>query len=344
MKQICFLICVFFMKIICAGEPINLIWLGGNPSGSWEEDWIHEILSEIESEIRVIVDLDYNVFLDRSIIVVSNPDPKRYPNYFLKYRKQGLKFGIIHLSDEVYTSPHNFYEGALFVLRNYWWKYLGGKRLLFFPLGYKRCFWNDFHGSIKSAYTRKYVWSFAGQITKSTRLSMLESMKKIPNGFLYETSSFNAPNALAAHDYRDLLLESIFVPCPRGNWNLDSFRVSEALECGCIPIVEKTPFDYFQKLLGFYPFLSVDSWEEAPLLIKRLLKNPKELERLRMESYNWWMLYKEILKEDIKTLIGDFEGTEKFEFPTRRSRRKRHRIHSQTYSFLPMAEMTASVS
>jgi hypothetical protein len=132
---------------------------------------------------------------------------------------------------------------------------------------------------------------------------MIENMKKIPGYSIYQTHQFGDPNALTAETYRDLLLKSIFVPCPRGWWNLDSFRVYEALECGCIPIVEKTPLDYFSKFLGNHPFLSIGSWDEAPLFIESLLANPSRLEELRSNCHQWWLDYKTNMKIEVKNLI-----------------------------------------
>ena len=321
-----FLVCLFFLfSLAHANSPIYLIWQANQPEYSWEEDWIQEMLSHVQSEIKTIVDLEFKVVVDRAIIVMAHTNPDLYKSYFEKYRKQGLKFGIIHISDENYTAPIDFYEGAHFILRNYWHKNYVHDRILFFPLGYKRGFWKGFNGHIKPASERKYLWSFLGQITKSTRISMAENMQKLKNGYLYTIPGFAHSSSLPPQEYRDILLDSIFIPCPRGWWNLDSFRVCEALECGCIPIVERTPFDYFEKLFGPYPFLSLVTWDDIPFIIPHLYKNSENVEILRHACHTWWLNYKTRLKEEIATLIGEFEGDEKFSFPKRHKRRTRAR-------------------
>ncbi len=306
-KKLAFFLVFLLASVVYAKEPINLIWLGGGPEGSWEEDWIHEMLSEVKADFQTIVDIDHAVFLDRSIIVSSAPNMEKYKQYFSEYSKRNLRFGIIHISDEGYSHPCDFYQYAQFIVRNYWHKkFAGQKNLLFFPLGYKRKFWHSFQGELKPSFSRKFTWSFAGQISKSSRISMIGNMKKIPGYFIHETSTFNAPECLPIAAYRDLMLESIFMPCPRGWWNLDSFRLSEALECGCIPIVEKTPFDYFAKLFdGPYPFLAVENWEEVPHLMKTLLADPERLEQLRLDCYHWWLEYKKNLEKKIADLVED---------------------------------------
>ncbi len=307
LKKTLLLACFTIMSFLGANESINLIWISGSPEGSWEEDWIQEMLSEVQADIHTIVDGNHEVFLDKSIIVTSHPNKEKYQEYFSEYKKRGLKFGVIHLSDETYDHPCDFYDGVPFVIRNYWHKkFANAQNVSFLALGYKRTFWDGFTGHIKKAEERKYNWSFAGQIKKSTRVSMIKNMRKIPHYHIHEIFDFNSPDALSASNYRDLLLESIFVPCPRGWWNLDSFRLSEALECGCIPIVEKSPLDYFSKLFGTsYPFPSLTSWKELQKIIRPLLEDPERLEQLRLDCYNWWMNYKASEKKHIANLVHD---------------------------------------
>ena len=306
LMKILFLLATLLFSINAhANEAIHLIWLGHNPDRLWERDWIYEVLSEVKHEVKTIVDMNYNIFVNQAIIIVSDPDKTKYPHYFLEYIKRNFKFGVIQISDEAYVHGCDFYSSAQFVIRNYWHKkFANQKNILFFPLGYKRKFWDGFNDQLKPLSSRKFIWSFAGQIKKSTRKNMIQNMKKIPNYYVHETSNFNSADALPVNAYRDLLLDSIFIPCPRGWWNLDSFRVSEALECGCIPIVEATPFDYFSKLFeGPYPFLKESSWEQIPSLLLPLLENPEQLELLRMNCYNWWLEYKKTTKQKITDLI-----------------------------------------
>jgi hypothetical protein len=98
--------------------------------------------------------------------------------------------------------------------------------------------------------------------------------------------------------------ETIFAPCPAGWENLDSFRVCEALEAGCIPIVERRPFyDYFRHVFGDHPMLTVADWSEAPALIAGLSKDRGALDRRRRACARWWQDYKATLVLNIRDRI-----------------------------------------
>jgi hypothetical protein len=85
---------------------------------------------------------------------------------------------------------------------------------------------------------------------------------------------------------------------------LDSFRVCEALEAGCIPIVERRPFyDYFRHLLGDHPMLTVADWGEAPGLIAALRKDKGALDRRRLACARWWQDYKSALVLTVRDRI-----------------------------------------
>lgn len=302
-----FFICILLISSTLFGhvEERYLIWQ--IPEVFWEYDWIREMFQEVP--FKEIWDGSFEQVRDRAIIVVGGLNQEKLDAYLNKFKERNFTFGLIHLSDEWYSDPTHCYNSAAFVYRNYWHKnFLTSPHVRSFPLGYKNGFWGNCHNrEIKEAKRRAFTWSFAGQINKSTRIAMISQMKKIPSYFIHEIQTFADPKSLAPEKYRDLLLDSLFVPCPRGGWNLDSFRVYEALECGCIPIVEKGPLDYFTKFLGEHPFLTVGSWDEAPALIENALKNPEQLEKLRNVCQEWWKTYKRNLQHEVaKTVKAHF--------------------------------------
>jgi hypothetical protein len=299
-----FLILVFLIKaLFIYAEKIPVIWQSHGGDYIWDSDWVREVLSELP--IVEIFDGNFEKIQDKAIIIAYGHE--QFESYINKYIEKGYQFGVINLADETYSHTTSYYDKANFVIRPYWHKkFLNLKNVYTIPLGYEGGFWkNGKPTQVKNILRRFYTWSFAGQINKSTRISMITNMKSIPHHFIHEIGSFADPNSLSQEKYRNLMLNSIFIPCPKGWVNLESFRVWEALECGCIPIVEKTPFDYFAKAYGPYPFLAVSSWNEAPKLINDLLTNPKQLEELQNNCLTWWKEYKKNMKGEIKKIVDE---------------------------------------
>ena len=54
---------------------------------------------------------------------------------------------------------------------------------------------------------------------------MIKSLESVPSHFIYETFAFGDPNSLSTVDYRQLMLDTIFIPCPTdgGIWILSAF-------------------------------------------------------------------------------------------------------------------------
>ena len=75
---------------------LNVIWCTSvHCENDWETTWIQELLSlgNIEYKIQNFT----NHILPNSLIVCNNIN---YYQYLLEYEKNGIPFGLIHLSDE----------------------------------------------------------------------------------------------------------------------------------------------------------------------------------------------------------------------------------------------------
>ena len=147
---------------------------------------------------------------------------------------------------------------------------------------------------------------------RPTRKAMINNMKKVPNYFFFETNNWGRwdPKSLSVSECRELMLKTIFVPCPGGWTHMDSYRVYESLECGCIPIVEQFPHDYFRSYFPNHPFLTVASWKEAPGLIRAYLADPEALEKKRLECYTWWQEYKKNIHQKLVSIVKEKLSTE----------------------------------
>lgn len=261
-------------------EVTDIVWLC-EKSRSWECDWIDYLFQGVTVTGTILV---YN----------SSADIKGYLD------QHGPVLGLVHLSDEWNRDPVDHYSQAKLVLRNYY-KDLG-PNVLNFPLGWMRTFPHTL--APKPIQDRRYVWSFSGHVDKTTRPEMARWMSTVYGSRSYfkkcgeNWGPFDG-HALTPKELANMYNDSCFVPCPQGNQSIDSLRVCEALQVGAIPIVERS--DYWAKLYGQdVPLLQIDSWSQAPDLIKHWSSDLGQLEKLRHDTYTWWINYCQNLKNTIK--------------------------------------------
>lgn len=216
---------------------LRLIWqIDPHAPATWERDWLTDLLGAYD--VEHVVDLKRGVVADRAIVVTQGQGDvagylRRFPH----------AVGVIHLSDEWFRSRLSFYADAAFVYRNHYRPEAQRfPHCRYFPVGYKCGFTRGL--DVRDIDARKYTWSFAGMI-KTSREKMIRSAQRIPGGHAHFTQSFADPEALDVHAYADLLANTVFALCPRGNYTVECFRVFEALEAGAIPVIEderSTPF------------------------------------------------------------------------------------------------------
>lgn len=291
-------------------EGLKLVWQFDPDGDAWETDWVRFLLSGLD--YTEIIDGEHRELHDGAIIIDRHIGPQRRPYYF-EMLSRGNRFALFHLADEHHSDDGGLYNFANLVLRNYWSRtHAADRRVIGIPLGLMRGFRVE---TSPATFERRFVWSFAGNGGKRSRVDMLKAMSCVDGGHVHATSATNprspaaeqrdAPDApLSIEDYAQLMSETIFAPCPAGWENLDSFRVCEALEAGCIPIVERRPFfDYFRHLLGDHPMLTVGDWSEAPALIAALSKDRGALDRRRRACSRWWQDHKAALVLNIRDRI-----------------------------------------
>lgn len=151
-------------------------------------------------------------------------------------------------------------------------------------------------------------WSFAGQDTHERRHEMLRAMGKVPNGQAYPSKSFTA--GVPPEQYTTLLAASKVVPCPSGPVHVDTFRVFEALEAGCVPLLDgRTPSKsmsrYWDHIFGNHPLPIVDEWMMAPLLVKQAVA---EWPAPGNRCFAWWQLYKRDFAHGVVDAIEEARG------------------------------------
>lgn len=284
-------------------QPPFIMWRPGT-RGLWEQDWLDSLLPNLPSLEPDAPEVD---LADRTVIVIDNRMTELKRSFYRNAYQHGCRIILIHLSDEAFEDDYDTYRWCHRIFRNYHSPIFQEKRhVSCFALGFKSGFgMNEARPSVDA---RNYVWSFAGDAAKSSRREMLEEMRKVGGGREHLTSGFNSPDALGTGSYSELLRRSVFVPCPMGYVNMDSFRVYEALEAGCIPITERRPgFNYFSELFGAVPFPSVLHWAEAPTLIEHLQRH-RLVEELQRECTRWWDRYKASLKSRIMASVDESQS------------------------------------
>ncbi len=276
----------------------TLIWQM-DPKGAWERDWLHHLLAgSFQDEI---VDNAWSRTAPVMIVVDNRIVPEK-AFYYRQAFDAGCRIILVHLSDEAFRDDTRIYKYCDGVLRNYYSELVAcDAGVHFIPLGYKTDFARD--AAHKPSAARRHLWSFAGDAKKLTRAAMLRAMTDLGAGPTHLTAGFGTADALSTADYRALLDETVIVPCPGGWSNLETFRTYEALEAGCIPIVEKRPgFDYYTALLGPHPIPGFLSWDQAAAFVKSL--SAAELERLRTTCSTWWQARKPQLAKDVNGFVN----------------------------------------
>ncbi len=288
--------------------------------GGWEISWLQEIWAG-ESHEWVMVDystLQKDQIPNHAWWVMSTPQE------LLRIVRMGeavhgaadsanFKFGLIHLGDDwIQGDRHSgLYKKAFHVYRNYFDPRLVSPSISFFSLGYKAHFWdkkesNRFWATpfkadplLITSTERKYKWSFVGHV-KQDRKEMLDVLQPIRPNHVFTTTAFAGSDCLTTSQYRDIMLDSVFIPNGCGFASLDCFRVYEALECGCIPIVKRTQkgYPYFDHLLGKgHPLWQVETWKEA---LDRIRDTSEQaIEEARVAAHRWWQEHKKQLQERV---------------------------------------------
>ena len=208
---------------------------------------------------------------------------------------------------------------------------------------------------------RKYTWSFVGHAAgKPTRETMLSELKSVPGpSFQHLTTKWDDPLSLPPDKYSSVLKNSIFAPCPRGNFNLESFRIYEALEAGCIPIIEAYAAgaegdDYFKNLFGDHPLIeSPPDWLGVGKDLSLLLGDPQFLVSHQKKVSNWWRLHKLDVKKRISSILVSpnkaiSPSIDPVSFPAQKHKEfislKEEWVKFKDYSFLEFASSSIPIA
>ena len=208
---------------------------------------------------------------------------------------------LLHLSDE--EGKKASHEQELFpqyrlVYRQYRYenqKFHNPANQRILPLGY-HC-WDQHVAPNNATRTlpakRKYLWSFIGTMDKGDRLAMALAL----NGAGLTPNFFGAANNTVEN--ANIFANSRFVICPRGNVNVETFRMYMASRSGAIPITIMSQDDWNATIAHLDippPWFRVDNVQGAIDLMKHLERQPPEVVvQAQQRVLQWW--------DDIKTEI-----------------------------------------
>ena len=147
---------------------------------------------------------------------------------------------------------------------------------------------------------RALDWFFAGQVNHARRRHLV-NMLPSTGGKLIITEGFLG--GLDRAEYLATLAEAKVIPCPSGPSTPDSFRVWEAFEAGCVPVIDGLCPGYEQSgywplTLGSNPDCPVDTdWAPLPRQINRLVAEwPTPANR----AGAWWSNFQRDLRRRIR--------------------------------------------
>ncbi len=259
----------------------------------YSDKWIYEILNKIEFEViqseRDLKNEDILIIVDSSI--------EEKEELYTKLELICSRMFLIHLGDE-----SGAYDSSLIYNKfNYVWRafcsnrYFNNKKVSCLPIGYKS-------GTLfkKEIVERKYKWAFLGTPHKSSRHDLLFQFSDIEPSFFHKTKKFNE-KIIDVSEMSEILTSTKFIPCPNGFFHPETYRLYEALECGCIPIVENA-YKYYDRLFPNNPFIKVDRWIEAKPVIRGW--GDDQIKQKLEECRTWWSQYKNQLQEFIINKIN----------------------------------------
>jgi len=257
------------------------------------DKWIYHLLEKIKYKI---IENEKELETNDILIIVDSSVEKK-AEFYGKLRLICSKIFLIHLGDEAGRKDlEQIYNDCNFVWRTFCSnKYFDNKKVACLPIGYKSGVKLE-----KEENNRKFKWAFLGTPHKSSRHDLLFQLSDVDPSFSHKTREFDN-QIIEVKEMNNILSSTTFIPCPNGFVHPETYRLYEALECGCIPIVENS-YKYFDRMYPNNPFLKIDKWLDAKNLINSW--NSGQIKKKQEECRLWWTGYKKILQNSILERIN----------------------------------------
>jgi len=255
------------------------------------DKWIYEILKKIKYNI---IENETNL-TEEDILVIVDSSVEEKNELYIKLNAICSKIFLFHLGDESGSYDlSSVYNNCNYVWRSFCSsRYFENEKVKCIPIGYKSGILN------KQKNNRKYKWAFTGTPHKSSRHDLLFQFSDVKPFFCHKTEKFNV-KIISVDEMSEVLSSTEFMPCPNGFFHPETYRLYEALECECIPIVENA-YHYYDRLFPSNPFIKINKWADAKPMLKAWEAN--QIKNKREECKIWWTDYKNKLQESIKKRI-----------------------------------------
>ena len=255
------------------------------------DKWIYEILKKIKYNI---IENETNL-AEEDILVIVDSSVEEKNELYIKLNAICSKIFLFHLGDESGSYDlSSVYNNCNYVWRSFCSsRYFENEKVKCIPIGYKSGILN------KQKNNRKYKWAFTGTPHKSSRHDLLFQFSDVKPFFCHKTEKFNV-KIISVDEMSEVLSSTEFMPCPNGFFHPETYRLYEALECECIPIVENA-YHYYDRLFPSNPFIKINKWADAKPMLKAWEAN--QIKNKREECKIWWTDYKNKLQESIKKRI-----------------------------------------
>jgi len=282
-----------------------LVW-GCDPGRQLEQGWVQALLGPLpalaawgDAEQLPLARPGLVVLVESGLLRLErSPDPARL-QLLLHQRRQRLQrlaglaapLGLLHLSDEEGRDGDSLYPllpPHTVVWRNF--PYPRHAHCRNFPIGPRAEFLEaDCQAQAgPPASQRPFPWAFMGTLWASGSRTLAASLflRALPQGVFYGGQAFG--RGLPLPLYRQHLLSSAFALCPEGDRHLDTFRLYESLQAGCIPVLVDQRAMALALLGDRLPWPVFASWSEALAWVQALLRQPQRLDATQRATAAWW--------------------------------------------------------
>ncbi len=286
--------------------PKRIVYTISDTYDCMERDWLKELLGDLEFRCIRTLPLGQAI-TPPPICIVQKGNIDFWKNLFAFWNGLGQDFYVIHLSDEHATNPDPIewysYGACKAVIRNYPRSDVqAAPHILTVPLGYARGRAGPAEQRLSA--DREFVWSFEGT-GWGARKEQLEGLRAAGvKHHLELRTEWREERAYDAGAYCALLDNTKAVPIVAGN-NVETFRMWEALEHGCVPLYVRQAGDeaYWAFLTAHLPIYAVPSWDAAAETLKVLTANDAVLDMYRATLVGKWAEWKADLKAKIAELL-----------------------------------------